>query len=745
MKKTFLCLFLLVSFGTLHAQEPKKNVKPAKPTTEQDEIQKMLKEAQQEIDNMSPEERAEMEKMGIKMPADLTKMIPTGVTDKQLQEAMEDEKRWFPKKNTALIAVANRRLKSELELKSFVSNSCAAIQKVLDPQTLNMVDLMLKDAKQKEFGEKASYATIATMFMLANHAKPALAAYSKEFQQGNVNDYNDLNNFSALCNMMGGVQVSLPILNFINHKFPDNTLVLNNIGQAWYTCGEQDSAKFYFLAGIRLMPDNPQANEGLCGTSMAEGNVAAAENAFKESFKKTYSKEKEDKAGKMGFKIKESDYTLPERMPQDPLGFSNIELPPFQYNLNSYYVDYGKYQDWQAAAISMKKDLQAEYDVIEKEIKEKGSDEALKEAGAQYLKTRDLNAAIKVGSLGPMAIKMNSYLEKLQKNNPDGYYINAYSKRSEAMALAAIQREETIKIGYEHLQNEAVQWREKNCIGMGQKVTEADCCNASRPPLEYRIAQNDATKKLLESEINEYIKFQSESLYYLQYIFDERAFEAIKIQSKIGYLDILLRTKGFFSPPPCRPGKVERTSKVLQKFDDTHCPYNIVIGDPFGIFRATIHCTSSTWEITTPIFKIGETSDELDNFVKGSAWIGITVGKTIAEKGPLKIGAKAGGGIFIDYGAGKGVTDVGFEGGIEAKLGLNYKEIVGKEINDNIINAGKVKLEGSNIDIYIVKSPVQKVLPELKAGANVKIGFMSGGGSVAGSGIFKSMSITSKP
>ena len=53
-----------------------------------------------------------------------------------------------------------------------------------------------------------------------------------------VTDADNLNNYAAFLVMTGGEQAAIPILEYLDEKYPDNSTIKNNLGQAWFGLGD---------------------------------------------------------------------------------------------------------------------------------------------------------------------------------------------------------------------------------------------------------------------------------------------------------------------------------------------------------------------------------------------------------------------------------------------------------------------------------------------------------------------------
>src|SRR5688500_6835761 len=114
MKKQLLFTFFLLISACIAFAQPKQKP-PAKqdkaPT--QKEMADMMKEMQEAMDDISPEDKKMMDSMGIKMP-DMKKATKdiSGISDRQLATAWEDENRVVPKKDAARIAAIPKNVTS---------------------------------------------------------------------------------------------------------------------------------------------------------------------------------------------------------------------------------------------------------------------------------------------------------------------------------------------------------------------------------------------------------------------------------------------------------------------------------------------------------------------------------------------------------------------------------------------------------------------------------------------------------
>jgi tetratricopeptide (TPR) repeat protein len=228
---------------------------------------------------MSPEEKKMLDSMGVKMPS--TKGIPK-FTDKQLADAWEEDTRLVPKKNVAAIA-AIPATPTTAALPAFVSNVHNAVTAKLSASEKADAETLYKNIKQQP-GITVANASIG--FWLGG--MPMLATWLMgRACQDEPQNIDHLNNYAAMLSMNGAEHIALPLLNNLNKRYPKNSTVLNNIGQAWFGLGDIDKAGRYLDSAILIYAYHSQANNTKSKIEESKGNTQAAVEALMRSAKKT--------------------------------------------------------------------------------------------------------------------------------------------------------------------------------------------------------------------------------------------------------------------------------------------------------------------------------------------------------------------------------------------------------------------------------------------------------------------------
>lgn len=644
---------------SLAIAQTSKTTKTPPASVNQADMDKAMKQLQDVMKDLPPEAKQIMDSMGInKKLSNSTKDLKAkGITDKQIREAVDDDNRLVPEKDIEFIKKAGKKIHSDTELKLFVNNSCVEILKRVGSERVHFTDSLYKEMQKSTTGHIGSYSILGDALYLNGLATLALTAYAKELKQNSKVDYNDLNNFAVLCNIFGGPYISIPVLNFLNTKIPDNPILLNNIGQCWYTCGEKDSCMYYLSRSLSIVPDAPEPNETIALVEKDNGDNNTAEKAFKNSFRNGFSQKKEQRAKDLGFKITKNDYLLPEPLPYDPLGFAKITKPVFQEDIPNYANYMGVYSGWAAA-------IQEERDKLEKEM------EDLKKQSPFW--NDDTEGAINQVMEGNREIQKSglSGLSKVDMN-PNVLKITSYQAINPEKLTGNIILQHSIKMG--RIQEE---YDEKIEIikAASQKIKGFTSCYTNKNNY-FIIQSNMAASEKLDKEIKETIDYETEVLYFQMYTNDGITFEIIKTEAKIKFLDLLLHASHNVEKPADNcDSKVTKGKIELSKWIDTHCGKYFDFRDILGIVEMKLDCRGGHFD--SPVLKLKDVFDENNKKFESSVWFGLSVGKSLLSKStssPIDVTAKWTQGCYVEYNDKEGVTDFGFTENVKLNAGVILK------------------------------------------------------------------------
>jgi hypothetical protein len=748
MKKYFLVLSMLLATAAAFAQNGKKTPAKEKPPT-QKEMADMMKEMQEALGEISPEDKKMMDSMGIKLPS--MKDIPK-VTDKQLADAWEDENRIVPERDVARIAAIPKAV-TDTKMRSYIAaiqNKLALTFKPVVISTGNEVyDYIKSNSKNAdEAGNMVMGLWLAGQPELALYVLGKLCA----IDAGNT---DNLNNYSAMLSMQGAQHLAIPIINNLNAKYPKNSTLLNNLGQAWFGLGEIGKAEKYLDSAIRIYTYHPQANLTKSLIEESKGNKQQAIEAVKRSIVKAYSIEKETRLNKLGYKIKTKDIAWDKPMPQDALGLEKFKWPEYPVTVGESEI---LEKEWDA----FKKRCQDEIDKLN--VQQRALEKEVEQAN--QVRTKQLLQAgqrgIMVDPLPRFAHKAMSKLSYLVDDR-DGQISFNYQKKGEAAAKANIEAARLEDI----LSNQLKILEEKYEDEFGEGKPNpfaAACADDTKAKNSFLNAANP----VLREAYNDFLGFMrrkiNNEMYYYQYTMWPETFELAKIQARIGWLTLIKnQIPRFKDKSPWCPDKTDAETKPfkLANFDDIDCQYKSSLN--LGCIKMETNCGQTT--TTYGCGKISFIEKELgQNYIGGTlklspkAGIGGNAGPLSAEgfigaditieldennqvkewegkvtagveagvgisKGPVKAGATVTEALEVEIGS-SGIGDVTIVSSGKIEVGIEAPKSAGNQKIDEQINKG----------IDYVNKGLGKINTKVEIGMESRSSLISGHGKVSTTG-----------
>lgn len=699
MKKYIpLFIFILYSVATF-SQAGKKPFAKEKPPT-QKEMEAMMKESEKMMAEISAEDKKMMDSMGIKMPDTKTmKKNVAGVSDAQLKQAYEDEMRIVPLRDAARIASIAAAPLTTASLPSFVSSAHNKVVTQIEPQEKNTAEELYQMLTGQQ---RAETGNIAAGLWMTGRPQLALCLLGKACIDNTADD-NNINNYAAMLSMGGAEQLSVPLLNYINKKFPGNSTILNNLGQAWFGLGEITKAEKYLDSAIRIYANHPQANHTKSFIEEAKGHKTEAVALEKKALQHSYAQEKEDRLRKLGDKMNVGDVNLPPKTKADPLNLGAFMHPPFPKSVDECIL---LQPEWEA----YRDELDAEGAKLKKMAKD-----ALEHAQQmqQQRANRDIamiRASLQAGSPQgvltsvPMHIKKGSL--KLKEVTDDyGRKMEEWGKKGFAFLTG---RGLQLRQEYD---KEMEKLREEDGEQTGEGRPNKDFCPKYKAASDkFLKAFNTETEDLFIQRLAIVKPFLNDMAYYSMYTNWPEMFEVIKLEAKTSWLGTLRAEApaNFESITDfvCKKEEVEKKEGKLAEFDDVACKYHSEMS--LVAFKIKTDCSRMTTELDAKFIKL-KLKQNMDKETFGEQFMNCTVtvkaeaGIGKVKLGPLEAGAKAEAGVEVEIDR-TGVTDVSIIAGVKAGIGIKNDE-------------GKVKIGG--------------------AGAEAKMSLISGKISGKGTGMLK--------
>lgn len=311
MKKIIACISLMLFVSIAIAQTQK----------EMDDLMKKIEEMKKD---MPPEEKRIMDSMGLKMPNAKQMTLPNGMTMDKIQQKQKEMVANVAAYRKKVLVEMPRKIFTDAELDIFLKSSFDKINKKITPKAKENAQKIIAESKMKNVPLENS----ATYAFIKKGSQEALWLFSKLASE-NPKDGNLLCNYSAVVTMCGAPDLAIPVLNNLNSKYPNNSSVLNNLGQAWFALEKTDSAERFLKQAIKIAPFHVNANRTesqICGGNRdVAGQIGCLENALKGA----YSDETAAELKKLGVKLTRKDINWPFPYNPDPLGFKNIEMPDY--------------------------------------------------------------------------------------------------------------------------------------------------------------------------------------------------------------------------------------------------------------------------------------------------------------------------------------------------------------------------------------------------------------------------------
>jgi len=685
-----LLLLALVSFG----QNGKKpSVKEKAPT--QKELESMMKEMEQAMNEVDPETKRMMDSLGIKVNMPSMNSIPK-MSDKDLAEAWEEDERIVPRKNPAKIA-AIPATPSTAALPAYIKRVHTSVVTQFTAADKKQAEDLYQAIRQKP---GMHLGNIAVGFWIMEQPTIALYLMGKACQDAPA-DVDNTNNYASMLTMTGAEHAALPILQNLNRRFPNNSTVLNNIGQAWFGLGETDKANKFLDSTIRIYAYHSQANQTKSLIEESKGDKTAAAESMIRSIKKSHSPDKESRLRKLGKKLSGKDVDLPFRMPQDPLGLERFTWPAYPMDVAQSQVLEKEWKDFREKCSEKIQRLQEQSARLEKVM----------EDSIQKRMTSLVQAAMTGKPVAALpwyapvaALKLNYLVE--DKDGGAAYRMEQLTLRYKAAFTNQVAAEELKEKAIK-----AVELKYEPLIGEGRSnPLKAYCNELNEVRSKFLLTVNSEWQSVFKAMIEEERRMLNDLVYYSQYTNWPSDFEVIKVNAKIRWLTIIKDQPVVFQPLGhfCNSTveEKEKDPEPMKEFDDVACNYKSYFD--LGLMDFNNNC--SKFEGRLKLGALNYTrkidSDHDDKLIAASIEVKVRASKSV-ESGPVKVEGKA---------------------EISGKMEWNDKEVTNWEVTSQVKVEGGSNLGHGDKSVDI-------------AGLDARIG-MNTGSSVTGKGILKGISIT---
>lgn len=645
MKYLLFIAFVVYTGTTLSAQT-------TNPVTKGD-VQEKIKQMQQQLDKLTPEQKKLMEQMGISsgLPS-----MPGTFSDADINAAVNGDAFSVPSKNTTLIAAIPKINLTAAMLPSYIKSLNEYINKGIAADTKFTAENAYTYFKNNQ-SDAQMMGNEAIGFWTMGY--PAIAVYiAGKASAEDADDDDLLSNFAAMLSMTGAPHKAIPLLEYLVKRYPENSTLLNNLGQAWFYLGVTDKASVQLDKAVKAFAYHPQANYTQCLIEQSRGNTAKAVDKMKNSLAYSFSPDKINMLRKLGYKVKGSDMRIPFRPDPNPLGLRNFRRPDVPV---SYSDELRLGSDWDAFQKQLnEKSIQLSKDLIPFQLAN------AQKAQQLYKQYSNKNAVMNAKTSAATADNIyravaEKNLEEMNKDGGTAYRLKKAIVKIDSLRKDFAAREETERKKIEK-ENSQIADQETELAKKGENTGFDNCTVQEKYSAWIYTTYNKPLEEAYQYYLHQlYLKI-AEELYWKQFTQDASTFEATKIVAKKEWLDALANTR--YIPTKkygdCKTEEKKVSKYKLADFDDLHCAYKTTL-DFAGVYKQTFECGRATVEFDAGKFS-GTLNFKSDD--KGKSHLdhgsleATLINKSIStNKGPLQIGATVKAGMGVEF-TRNGITDV---------------------------------------------------------------------------------------
>ncbi|MBS1736905.1 MAG: hypothetical protein JSS98_09940 [Bacteroidetes bacterium] len=692
MKKVHLLILFITFCFPAFAQQ--------KNPTNQKEIQQKQKQAQDALDKLTPEQRKMMEQMGMStnVPA-----MPTGATDAQTGLAVGGD--GVPKRNAGLIDAIPKIILTAATVPAYIKTLNEYIEKSVANDAKVFGQQVYSAFKQNKFNATAIGNAAIGYWSIGN---PDIAVYLMgKACADDASDADLLSNLAAMMSMGGAPHKAIPLLEYLNKEYPDNTTILNNLGQAWFYLGEVDKANANLDKVVKAFAYHPQANYTQCLIQESKGNKTRAIEKMKNSLAYSYSLDKVNKLRKLGYSVKGSDMRVPFRPDPDPLGLHNFVRPDAP---TSYEQELKLSADWDA----FQKQVNEKSMSLAKELipYQQANNQKAQQAYQQYQNANGDLSKMTTGATGNENIYRKTAEKNLEEMKKDGgvaFRLKAAKKQIDDLIKDFTAKDEAQRKAIEK-QNSIKADKESELAKKGENIGY-DNCVVQKKYSEWMYANyNKPLEEAYKNYLHQlYLKI-NEELYWKQFTQDASTFEATKITAKKEWLAAMGNTRYIATNKygKCETPEQKQSRYKLADFDDMHCTYISVLD--FGVYKQIVECGKMRVEFDagklSGNFNFKSDNNGKDQFVKATLEATVINKSISTNKGPLQIGASVKAGVGVTF-TSKGVEDVYATGEAKVTVESNIIKTFDEHISEanggdkSQPNMGDAQLSDKGVEIGV--------------------------------------------
>ncbi len=576
---------------------------------------------------------------------------------------------------------------------SLGAGTAATVAAKLSPESREFAELIYRTLAPAH--SPAEIGNTAVSLWMIGRLQVALHLMGKAVAADPANLDNQCN-YAAMLTMSGGAKLAISTLEQLARKYPQNSTVLNNLGQAYYLADDEEKARQTLTRALAVAPGHPQAAATQSQIAAAHGDTAQAVALAKQAVQRSLSPDKLNTLRKLRYKLTLDDMKSYRPSDPDPLGLKNFVHPEFPRDAveqarmgrewKAFYADIAARveslsQQRNALMAPMQAAAAAQAMAAFTQLQSGQLPSAPAKAGTTT-KTAfgTITVEAKASPVHPFAQRAQLMLSLLEKDSGAKYRLEQAKK---ALDACIAEGGRMIREEYTPAHDRLVR-RDANQVGEG--LPNEDLCDAFISLANTTLSKWRAERAtLFDAYLRELRLKMSEEIYWRQFVQPRDEFRLTVLNAQIQWLsayyttgigtDGTIRDDRAMVPvevsPSCplerpTPGKIS-----LANFNDTHCQYHSELNLPLG--SIVIDCEKIVSSLGVGPVKLGLTQDMdqgadfVDNFV--SCNVEVSVGKSAGvDVGPVSVEVGVEGGLGVEIGR-NGIQDVYVTGKVEASAG----------------------------------------------------------------------------
>lgn len=621
------------------------------------DLRKQIEEAKKNKEDVSVIKDLEGQVAMLKKQVDMMNGVNKslgGISEKKILKSVEQEDReGVPERDAERINSLPKKTLTNTELIPFIQKVYSAVDKNLPPlQKANGRELYDEFNSKEKFPELTGI--IGIQCWLAGSTDAGLYLLGRACLDDPSNTDN-LCNYASLLSMVGGEHFAIPILQNLNQRFPGNSTILNNLGQAWYGLGDMNTASRFIDTTIHFIGAHTSANETKAEIQDAEGDQQESIESLKRSIKTEYTPEKEARLNKMGVKLIHTDIDDPNCSKEAGAGSAeSLGIEEFLFSIPEYPFEGGPgaeiskmlWAEFRENVNTAKSKIQEEIEVIKMEVKNYENRLVAQQKNGEY----ETNTAL----LKPY--NNNQYKTAARK-------LVLLSEWGDDLMLDLAKK---MMAAGDTIQK----WREE--YNKTMRATE-DCGARMGLASSFNLKANTLWNDRNDEWLNFHKQYLNQKAHLVLCAFTDPSLYKLNMALiKENFLIVLGGLRCEFEVGCLQTEPEKPAGKVLPDFDEMNCQYKTELSLSIPgkkIFRINVECNKMTTEFDLKYLKGSLEENLATGKYKGRVEIEQKIGSDDAKLGPVKIaGSKLSAGAGVEFTEG-GIQDVYVTGKGQIKAG----------------------------------------------------------------------------